>query len=735
MTHSSPGALTRQELYDRIRETSKDEYILSEMIRLGFWEEGEDKPKLAEDAIRRQGELERKLRELASKQRIYSNPEMALKELRKERLAESRKKREETKVRKAEEQYEKALNWYERHLNEILYLGENVSSFLNDVELNEEHLNNHQLPEISDATGLANAMGISISELRFLSYSRKTSTVNHYKRFQIPKKTGGVRTISAPMPRLKRSQYWLLENILQKINIHEVAHGFVPERSIVTNAKPHVGADIVINMDLKDFFPSINYQRIKGVFKSIGYSGQVATIMALLCSEPEMDELELDGTTYYCAKGERKLPQGAPTSPAITNILCWRLDLRIKGAIEKLGFTYTRYADDLTFSASNESAKDLQKLIWRVKSIIKDEGFELHPDKTRVMRKGNRKEVTGIVVNDKLSLDRKTLKNFRATLFQIEKDGLEGKSWGHSDNLFAAIRGYAHYIAMVDPERGQIFIEQVKRIAQKHKIELENQPSSSGISSFCFRNKSAAGEPPREPWWEPEVTDPPKPKLIQEKEDKQKKLQNQESERQRDEHRPETRVSVETDGLGQYTAIINNSQTQFENQEPESYSSESSSQRETTNDSPSFWQKGINAIVSLFKSDDNNETDFNNPQHQKTIRSFRNIRNSYKPRGITGGPEDRVYWKLYLDVISIYLEINNYQEAFKVLSEFEAKRIRVNLTPIPNDFALQEKIILALAETSRQKARDKLRYWVANSKVVTICDNIRYHPDYMDLCP
>src|SRR5690606_31416208 len=118
------------------------------------------------------------------------------------------------------------------------------------------------------------------------------------------KKTGGLRTISAPMPRLKRAQYWILSNILEPINLHGDAHGFVKQRSIVTNAQAHVGKDVVINIDLQDFFPTVSYPRVKGFFHQLGYSEHVATILALLCTEAETQEVELDGHTWFVSNGE-----------------------------------------------------------------------------------------------------------------------------------------------------------------------------------------------------------------------------------------------------------------------------------------------------------------------------------------------------------------------------------------------------------------------------------------------
>ena len=133
-----------------------------------------------------------------------------------------------------------------------------------------------------------------VGQLRALCFTRTASTTHHYVRFLLPKKTGGTRLISAPLPRLKAAQAWVLAHVLGKVPVHEAAHGFRPGRSIVTNARPHVGAALVVNLDLKDFFPSVGYRRVKFAFMHLGYSEATATVLALLCTEPDVDEVELD---------------------------------------------------------------------------------------------------------------------------------------------------------------------------------------------------------------------------------------------------------------------------------------------------------------------------------------------------------------------------------------------------------------------------------------------------------
>jgi RNA-directed DNA polymerase len=456
---------TRQEIYDRIRESSKDEYILEEMIRLGFWSSNQGLPNDPTDEIRRRGEIQRELDTLRTENRRLNDEAALKKEALQQRMAESKRKQQETKERRERERQERAAAWAEKQSQTISYLGAEVSQGLNFTESNLERLQIDRLPILHDGADIANAMGISLSQLRFLAFSRRVSTVSHYVRFQIPKKTGGVRAISAPLPRLKQSQQWILDNILESIVLHPSAHGFRRGRSIVTNAQPHVGALVVINLDLENFFPSISYRRVKGVFCSLGYSEAVATILGLICTEPDITQIEMDGRNYYISQTERRLPQGAPSSPAITNLLCRRLDRRLQGLAQSRGFVYTRYADDLTFSTTNsEKLRDIGNILQGVSSIVAHEGLIVHPDKTRVLRQSQQQEVTGVVVNEKLNVDRATLKKFRATLYQIEKDGLAGKQWGKGDDVLMSIEGFANYIAMVNPVKGSDFLAKVQRI-------------------------------------------------------------------------------------------------------------------------------------------------------------------------------------------------------------------------------------------------------------------------------
>ncbi|CAA6805311.1 MAG: Retron-type RNA-directed DNA polymerase (EC [uncultured Sulfurovum sp.] len=476
--------MTRQELYDEIKKTSKDSYILSEMKRLGFWDSS--KPKVAQELIEKKTALQQELNGLSTKIR---NPEAVIKEIHKQRMADALVRREETKVKKEKFAQENFAKRETKKKNEIGFIGHAFMADLDEKESNQKLLNENNLFLIKDAKDLASKMGISLKELRFLTYTQKLSNRTDYVHFKMVKKSGGFREISAPKPQLKRLQYWILENILNKIAVSEEAHGFVPKRSIVSNAKPHLQKAVVINCDLENFFPTLSYARVKGLFKSLGYSVELATILAILTTEAEQKELLLDGEKLYLYTGKRYLPQGSPASPMITNLICRKLDKRMLGISKSLDFTYTRYADDMTFSS--DTYTNINKMMFWVKGIVKEEGFILHPKKTKIMKKGTRHEVTGVVVNEKLSVNRKELKKFRALLFQIEQSGIEGKSWnGKSENLMASVWGYANFINMVDPEKGAKYKKQVDALLKTYPL------GNLGSSTDEFRRKSAKGEQP-----------------------------------------------------------------------------------------------------------------------------------------------------------------------------------------------------------------------------------------------
>jgi RNA-directed DNA polymerase len=448
---------TRKELYERIARGGRDEVTLEEMIRLGFWEEGRSLSVDVESEARAK-ELQGRLSKLREQAASLSNLAKLAEAAKEKRLAESRQRRLETKQRRLGERAAKKAATQQRAQSELTYLGPNVSAGLGPLpdrlQSDEVALARSGLPVIPNALALATALGLTLGQLRFLAYAREVSTVTQYRRFKIPKRTGGARLISAPRQRLKAAQHWVLGSVLEKLDLSEHAHGFRAARSIVTNARPHVGASVVVNVDLRDFFPTVTYRRVKGLFRKLGYSEEVATLLGLLCTEPDIVQTELDGVTYYVAQGTRHLPQGAPTSPAITNLLCRSLDKRLSGFARKHQLAYTRYADDLTLSAPKGADPPIGGMLAVLHKVARTEGFTIHPDKISIQRQGRRQEVTGVIVNEQLGVDRRTLRRFRAFLFQLEKDGPQGKRWGNGGNPVESAVGFANYVFMIDPKRG-----------------------------------------------------------------------------------------------------------------------------------------------------------------------------------------------------------------------------------------------------------------------------------------
>lgn len=265
----------------------------------------------------------------------------------------------------------------------------------------EERAAENELPPLDTPQQLAKALGLTISQLRWLCYHREAATRVHYRRFVIAKRDGSPRPIWAPLPMLKAAQRWVLQHIVARLPVHGAAHGFLEGRSTITNAERHENARVVLKMDVKGFFPTVTLPRVKGVFRKAGCREQIATLLALLCTEAPREIVEDNGTTYYVALGPRCLPQGAPTSPALTNALCLRLDRRLSGLAKKLGWRYSRYADDMTFSlpTDHKGPPKLGALMGLARRVVEAEGFAIQPDKTRVHRRGDRQTVTGLVVN------------------------------------------------------------------------------------------------------------------------------------------------------------------------------------------------------------------------------------------------------------------------------------------------------------------------------------------------
>jgi RNA-directed DNA polymerase len=218
-----------------------------------------------------------------------------------------------------------------------------------------------------------------------------------YEEFSIPKRSGGVRKILAPNLKLKAVQRRLLHQLFRKLKAFPLATGFERNHSIVTNAACHVGKAVIVKMDVKDFFPTTSTERVQQYFRKIGWNREATELLTKLCTH------------------QGGLPQGAPTSPRLSNLVNYRLDVRLSKAAAALGASYTRYADDLTFSFAEDRPAAVRKLIHICQIVVREEGYSLHlRKKLHIRRCHQRQIVTGLVVNEKVSLSREKRRWLRA---------------------------------------------------------------------------------------------------------------------------------------------------------------------------------------------------------------------------------------------------------------------------------------------------------------------------------
>lgn len=280
-----------------------------------------------------------------------------------------------------------------------------------------------------------------------------------YKTHEVPKRGGGVRKICVPCGALKAAQRKILDRILVPWSPHRAAHGFVPGRSIVTAGLPHVGSELIVKFDLKDFFPTVGYWRVMGLFADMGYpmsdrkfdvadaSDRVAPTLARLCCFTSDSKLW----------GSGFLPQGAPTSPALTNLACRRMDARLEGAAAASGGVYTRYADDLTFSFKSARKVSVGKLKWVVNEIVQGEGFLVNWPKFRIASRGDRQLVLGSVVNDVLQPPKHERRRVRAILHNCKMAGVAAQAARHPayaaapESFAAHVGGLVSYARMLRP--------------------------------------------------------------------------------------------------------------------------------------------------------------------------------------------------------------------------------------------------------------------------------------------
>lgn len=261
---------------------------------------------------------------------------------------------------------------------------------------------------------------------------------NFYHGTRIPKrKPNEYRELLIPHMALKNMQVWILENILYNLPCHHNATGFIPGKSIVDNALPHIKKEYILKMDIKDFFPNIDFYRVRDVFFNLNKDIKLANALANIC-------------TY-----EKQLPQGAPTSPYLSNLICIDLDKRISQLCLKHNLSYTRYADDITISG-NKNIFWIKNIIGK---ILNENGFTLNKEKTVILKPGDMKRVTGLVVNETLSIPKETLQELRQRIYYIKRFGLKEhlERIGYREDeqkYIDSLYGLASFIKMVDISKG-----------------------------------------------------------------------------------------------------------------------------------------------------------------------------------------------------------------------------------------------------------------------------------------
>lgn len=276
----------------------------------------------------------------------------------------------------------------------------------------------------------------------------------HYNEYKIRKKAGGDRPIEAPDYLLKDIQRWIYINILCKdTSINDCVHGFIPKsmnkdkvRGVLTNAAPHAGHDWLINIDLKNFFHTVKLDKVKDYFSSLGYENEVVKTLTALC-------------TY-----KSRLPQGAPTSPMLSNIIASTMDVMMLKYCNKRGIVYTRYADDLTFSANSDvevpPIEDIYKIVYL-------NGFKVNRMKTKVRYKGCRQEVTGLTVTNGVHVSQRFKKEILRELHFCKKFGIyeHYKHLNTTKGLYKEwLRGKIMFVRQIDPACGNKMLEQFNEL-------------------------------------------------------------------------------------------------------------------------------------------------------------------------------------------------------------------------------------------------------------------------------
>lgn len=322
-----------------------------------------------------------------------------------------------------------------------------------------------KLPQIESTGDLADWLCLSPTELEWfadlkgLAYKAGQAKLQHYHYRVLPKSSGGIRLAEIPKQYVKALQRRILSGILDRVPPHPAVHGFVKGRSIRTFAEPHVARHVLLRLDFEDFFPGFPDARVEALFRTLGYPESVADRLAGICTNavprwfwttrPD----GVDRTQWQDARqlyDRRHLPQGAPSSPSLANLMTWRLDCRLRGLARSAGASYTRYADDLAFSGDRDFERGIDRFSAHVAAIALEEGFSVNHCKTGIMRQGVRQHLAGVVVNRRASLRRSDLELLKAILTNCVRLGPESQNREAHPRFKAHLQGRIGFVEMID---------------------------------------------------------------------------------------------------------------------------------------------------------------------------------------------------------------------------------------------------------------------------------------------
>jgi RNA-directed DNA polymerase len=246
----------------------------------------------------------------------------------------------------------------------------------------------------------------------------------------------------------------LLDEVLGRLPVHGAAHGFVPGRDVHSFSHVHTGKVTVVKLDLMSFFSSVTVSRVYGLLRTAGYPEPVAHTLAALCTTRTPADVLRGAPDPHRAALLRQphLPQGAPTSPALANLCAFRLDRRLSGLAQTFGVDFSRYADDLAFSGDLQ-VPDAHRLVAWVSRIVTEEGFRIHPRKTRIRGRGDRQQLAGLVVNERPAVPREEYDRLRATLHNAARDGLTAANRDGHPDFAAHLAGRIAWISRGNPAR------------------------------------------------------------------------------------------------------------------------------------------------------------------------------------------------------------------------------------------------------------------------------------------